>query len=235
MKYRILVAALVAGGMFGLAGPLAAQFYPGGGYGGWGGEGAAALQGSDARMIALGQAKAQSMQFGQQRTMAQNEMVQSGIRNTLSSQATAQNNAILSQQQANQDWWFQQQQQQTAQRRSREFATGAQPIPTGFGPSGGPPPVNMDIIKWPTALQEQCFASERAQIEAPYRRTPPKLSIPTAADYRKMANTVEDMKAVLEWTLTQGADTAEYNAAKTFLNQLGEEVSSRAQAAETSN
>ena len=82
----------------------------------------------------------------------------------------------------------------------------------------------MDIIKWPTVLQEQCFASERAKIEAPYRRTPPKLSVPTPADYRKMAGTVEDMKAVLEWRLKEGVDTADYNAAKTFLDQLGQEV-----------
>ncbi len=94
----------------------------------------------------------------------------------------------------------------------------------------------MDIIKWPTVLQEQCFASERAKIEAPYRRSPPKLSIPTAADYRQMAGTVEDMKAVLEWRLKEGVDTADYNAAKAFLAALGEEVAKqRAQAAGSSN
>ena len=89
----------------------------------------------------------------------------------------------------------------------------------------------MDIIKWPTVLQEQCFASERAKIEAPYRRNPPKLSVPTPADYRQMAGTVEDMKAVLEWRLREGIPTADYEAAKAFLNQLGEEVAARAQAA----
>ena len=72
------------------------------------------------------------------------------------------------------------------------------------------------------------------QIEAPYRRTPPKLSVPTPADYRKMAGTVEDMKAMLEWRLKEGVETADYNAAKTFLNQLGQEVIARAQAADSS-
>ena len=167
--------------------------------------------------------------------MSQNYVVQSGIRNTLSNQAQSQTNAILGQQQANQDWWFQQQAQQMAQRRTREYASGAPAVPAGFAPSGGPPPVAMDIIKWPTVLQEPCFAAERAQIEAPYRRTPPKLSVPTAADYRTMVGTVEDMKAVLEWLLKEGVETADYNAAKTFLNQLGEEVVARAQAAGSSN
>jgi hypothetical protein len=89
----------------------------------------------------------------------------------------------------------------------------------------------MDIIKWPSLLQEQCFASERAQIEAPYRRTPPKLSLPTPADYRQMVGAVENMKAVLEWRLTQGVPTADYNTAKAFLDQLGNEVTTQAQAA----
>ena len=236
MNRRILVAALVAGGMLGLAGPASAQFYPGYGYGGWGGtNGSAALLGSDYRQATAMQLKAQSMQAGQQAAMAQNYVVQSGIRNTLSSQAQSRTNAILSQQQANQDWWFQHQSQQMAQRTGRWRNAGAPAVPVGFAPSGGPPPAAMDIIKWPTVLQEPCFASERARIEAPYRRTPPKLSVPTPADYRKMAGTVEDMKAVLEWRLKKGVDTADYNAAKAFLNQLGQEVTARAQAAGSSS
>ena len=111
---------------------------------------------------------------------------------------------------------------------------GAPAVPVGFAPAGGPPPVAMDIIKWPTVLQEACFASERAQIEAPYRRSPPKLSVPTPADYRKMAGTVEDMKAVLEWRLKEGIETADYNAAKTFLSKLGQELADRIQAAGSS-
>ena len=235
MKHRI-VAVLLAGGMLGLAGPASAQFFPGYGYGGWGGtNGSAALLGADNRQATAMQLKAQSMQAGQQAAMQQNYVVQSGIRNTLSSQAQSQTNAILSQQQANQDWWFQQQSQQMAQRRASGVCFGAPAVPVGFAPSGGPPPAAMDIIKWPTVLQEPCFASERAKIEAPYRRTPPKLSVPTPADYRQMAGTVEDMKAVLEWRLKEGVDTADYNAAKAFLNQLGQEVTARAQAAGSSN
>jgi hypothetical protein len=86
----------------------------------------------------------------------------------------------------------------------------------------------MDIIKWPALLQDPCFASERTQIEAPYRRTPPNLSVPTVADYQQMARTVEDMKAVLEWRLSDGADTNEYNTAKAFLDKLGQELAQRA-------
>ena len=228
MKHQILIAALVAG-MLGLAGRAAAQFYPGYGYGGWGGmNGSAALLGSDYRQATAIQTTAQSRQFGQQAAMEQNYVVQSGIRNTLSNQAQSQTNAILSQQQANQDWWFQQQSQEMAQRRARAYASGASAAAVNFAPSAEPPPAAMDIIKWPAALQEPCFASERAKIEAPYRRTPPKLSVPAPADYRNMASTVEDMKAVLQWRLTDGIATADYDAAKTFLNRLGEEVTAQA-------
>ena len=236
MKHRTLFTALVAGSVLGLAGRAPAQFYPGYGYGGWGGtNGSAALLGADYRQATAMQLKAQSMQAGQQATMAQNYMVQSGIRDTLSSQAQSRTDAILSQSQANKDWWFQQQVQQSNQRRAREMEHGAPAVPVSFAPSGGPPAAAMDIIKWPTALQDPCFASERAQIEAPYRRTPPKLSVPRPADYAKMAGTVEDMKAILEWRLKEGVETADYDAAKTFLNQLGGEVTARARAADSSN
>jgi hypothetical protein len=236
MKHRILVASLVVGGMLGLADAASAQFYPGYGYGGWGGmTGGAALLGSDSRQATAMQLKSQSMQTGQQAAMAQNQVVQSGIRNTLSSQAQSRSNAILTQRQSNQDWWFQQQAQQSAQRGAMGYASGAPAVPVGFAPPGEPPPAAMDIIQWPTVLQEKCFASQRARIEAPYRRTPPKLSVPTQADYRKMAGAVEDMKAVLEWRLTESLDTDDYNAAKSFLNQLGQQITARAQAAGSSN
>ena len=174
------------------------------------------------------QIKAQSRQAGQQATMEQNNVVQSGIRNTLSSEAQSQTKAILSQRQANQDWWFQQEAQQLAQRRTMELEHGVPAIPVGFAPAGGPPAAAMDIIKWPTVLQEPCFASERAHIESPYRRAPPKLNRPTPADYHQMAGAIENMKAVLAWRLKEGIETADYNAAKTFLNRLVEEAATRA-------
>jgi hypothetical protein len=230
MKRQMFAAALLAGSLLALAGPARAQFYPGYGYGGWGGTYGSALLGSDYRQATALQAKVQSMQAGQQAAMAQNYVVQSGIRDTLSSQAQSQNNAILAQQQATQDWWFQHQSQQMAQRKATEMDRGGA-VPAGFAPSGGPPPVAMDIIQWPTALQDPCFASERAKIEAPYRRSPPKLSTPAPADYRTMAETVEDMEAVLEWRLKEGVNTADYNAATIFLKKLGQEVTDRARAA----
>jgi hypothetical protein len=236
MKHRMLVAALVVGGMLGLADAASAQFYPGYGYGGYGGmAGAAAVLGSDYRQATAMQLKAQSMQAGQDRAMAQNQFVQSNIRDTLTSQAQRRTESNLSQRQADQDWWFQQQAQQSAQRSAMGYASGAPAVPAGFAPPGEPPPAAMDIIQWPTVLQEGCFASQRTRIEAPYRRTPPKLSVPTPADYQKMAGAVEDMKAVLEWRLTKSLDTGEYNTAKAFLNQLGQQVTARAQAAGSSN
>ena len=65
----------------------------------------------------------------------------------------------------------------------------------------------------------------------PYRRNPPKLSEPTAADYRSMIAAVEDMKAVLEWRVSEGVRTADYDAAKAFLDRLGKELAARLQPA----
>ncbi len=231
MKHRILLAVLVAGGMSGLAGPAWAQFYPGFRYGGWGGTNAAALLGSNQRQATIMQIKAQNMQTGQQATMAKNNLMQSGIRDMMSSQAQSRSDSIVSQKQANQDWWFQHQSQQMAQRWARANDSSSA-VPAGFAPSPGPPAAALDVIQWPTILQDPGFTAERARIEAPYRRTPPKLSAPTPADYRKMADTVEDMKAMLTWRLRGGINTSDFNAATTFLNQLGAEVAARAQASD---
>jgi hypothetical protein len=87
----------------------------------------------------------------------------------------------------------------------------------------------IDVIRWPTLLQEPAFASRRAQIEAPYRRSPPELSVPTAADYRDMAKTTQEMEAILEWFTTKGVNTRDYQQAKSFLTTLRGEASKRSQ------
>ena len=87
-----------------------------------------------------------------------------------------------------------------------------------------PPKAATDVIKWPTFLQRPAFASRREQIEAPYRRSPPGLSTPTASDYRNMEKTVEEMKGTLYWFATKGIDKHDHEQAKDFLNKLGLEV-----------
>jgi hypothetical protein len=146
-----------------------------------------------------------------------------GIPKTLPSEA--QRREVT--QQAAQDWLLQQQAQQRKQRGTAAAENGT----PGNTPPSGPPPAATDIIKWPALLQERGFASERAKFEAPYRRSPSKLGAPMAADYRQMASTVEDMKAMLDGRLKEGVDTADYNAAKGFLGQLGQEVAARLQTA----
>jgi hypothetical protein len=230
MKPQLLIVVLVVGGMACLAEPGRAQFYPGGGYYGygWGGTpGSAALLGSDYQQAAAMQAKAQSRLAGQQAAMQQNYVVQSGIRSTLSNEAQSRTDAILSKREATQDWWFQQKMQQAGKRAGSSYGPSAGG--GHFGPAGPPPQAASDVIRWPTVLQERCFASERAAVEAPYRRTPPQLSNPTHADYVQMVRTVEDMKAVLEWRLKEGIPTEDYNAAREFLEKLGREVARRAE------
>ncbi len=143
MKRSIVLALLLAGGVLRLAEPVSAQFYPGYGYGGYGGfDGGAALAGSDYRQGAIIDAKSQSRLAGQQAAQQQNLVVQSGIRNTLSNQANSREAAIANQQQQTQDWWFQHQQQQFAQQQqmpqrqmapgqSAEYSMASAPQPVG--------------------------------------------------------------------------------------------------------
>jgi hypothetical protein len=227
MNRWILLVLLLVGGMLYFARPASAQFYPGYGYGGWGWDGSAALLGADTRQAQVIQSRAQDRLAGQQLAAEQNAVVQSGIRNTLSSQAQSRDAAIQAQQQATQDWWFQHQQQQMTQRPPAEYATAAAP-PQDWGslaPPSPPPPASMDLIKWPTLLQAPCFAADREKIEAPYRRTPPeKWNTISTDDFRQMAAAVEDMKALLQWRSSQGVDVDAFNAAKNFLIQMSSEL-----------
>jgi hypothetical protein len=213
-----------------------------GGYGGYGDDaGVMALQSSAMNQASMRSAAQSSYLMGQGAAMQQSAMMQSGIRNTLSAQATAQTQSMLGQREANRDWWFQVQQQQAAGRQAYQRSVpamaacgfGAGPGAGEFEAAGPTPEVAMDIIKWPAALQEKEFASRRALIEAPYRRSPPTLSVPTVDDYRKMVKDVNDMKAILEWRLTveSGLQTSEYDQAKAFLDKLGQEAAERAASA----
>jgi hypothetical protein len=211
-----------------------------GGYGGYGGyddAGVMALQSSAMSQASLRSAVESSRLAGQNAAMQQRAMVQSGARNMLSTQADARTEAIHSQRQSNRDSWFQVQQQQMAGRQAYEHGSpalvsagfGAGPVTGGFAVAGPLPEVAMDIIKWPSTLQEQMFASRRALIEAPYRRSPPALSAPTANDSREMVKTVDEMEAMLEWRLSvkSGLDANEYEQAKAFLEKLGQEAKAR--------
>ena len=168
MNHPILFAALLAGRMLGLAGPRSAQFFPGYGYGGWGGtNGSAALLGSDYRQATAMQLKAQSMQAGQQAAMAaklrrakrhSQHPVQPGPEPDQCDPepATGEPGLVVPAAAA-----------ANGPAQGHGVCIGAPAVPVGFAPSGGPPPAAMDIIKWPTVLQESCFASERTKIEAP--------------------------------------------------------------------
>ena len=222
--------AALAACLLAAASPASAQLWPSYGYGYGGDVTGAAVLGTDLKSAAAMQAVAQNRQFGQMRTMQQNAVVQNGIRSTLLSQAQAETTRSLQQQQSNQDWWFQYQGQQMAQQRAQ---AGGRPAPRG---RPGTPGRRRAVPPWPPATSSSgprpCksgeFAYYRSQIEAPYRRSPPGLSAPTADDYRAMAATIEQMKSVLEWRLQSGMVSEDYQQAKAFLDQLGQEAGQRA-------
>lgn len=115
---------------------------------------------------------------------------------------------------------------------SQPTSGGGSPI--HFGSTGAEPErpeVANDVIEWPKLLQDRVFASSRRQIEAPYRRSPPDLSAPTASDYRNMVKTAEEMKSILQWVAKKGVDTEDYRQAEGFLAKLGIEARKRSEVA----
>jgi hypothetical protein len=245
MNNRYLFVGLLTTCVFAAAGPVSAQFWRGRsiGYGGYYDDGglasAVALASTNRADSSQMQIASQNQQAAQQAANQQRMAMQSGIRNSMMTQAQDRTNAIADQRQSYRDWWFQTNEQQLSGRPAAATRSSA-PLAGGFGmrQSGGGftyddfhPPVDLDIIKWPSVLQEKAFADERAQIEAPYRRSPPGLSAPTAADYRNMLKTVADMNSILEWRLgvRGGLPTADYGQAKAFLNTMAQEAQERAE------
>ncbi len=149
---------------------------------------------------------AQQKMLGQSEAAAQRAAMQSGIRSTLSNQATAWNQATNNRRQDDRDWWFQTQQQQLAQRQAQQ---AYRPAPAAAAPAFEPatataatvasPARANDIINWRPILYDRRFDALRAAVEAPYLRNGGKpLSQPTAADYRNMIKAFEQMKVVLK-------------------------------------
>ncbi len=120
MKHWRSVAAIAAACLLGMVDVAAAYVFPGGsrdyGYSGDWGDGFGYQPPNPYSEVA-----AQSRLLGQQAAMQQNMVVQSGIRNTLTTQSQAQNTAILNQRQSNRDWWFQYQTGQMAERQARDY------------------------------------------------------------------------------------------------------------------
>jgi hypothetical protein len=219
-----------------------AQLHPGrgvrGGYGGYGGYyggygedagvwGAytSALSNATTRYIAESDKLA-----GQNAALQQRAMMQSGIRNTLTTQAETRTQDLYNQRQSNRDWWFQVQQQQVAQRQ----ATAARPSMgvasvAGFEsamPAASQPEAAANIIKWPPVLCEARFAEQRARVEAPYRRNPEKQANPTVEDYKNMIDAAGRMKTILG-EMTAEISAQEYFNTEKYLDQLAAEARGR--------
>jgi hypothetical protein len=242
MRKGSLLLVVAALAVLGAVRPASGQLWRGHGYSGyedWGGiAGAAALAGTDYRAANAARVSAQNRQMGQMVDMQRDLARQSSIRGALAAQSQNQINASLAQQQADRDMWFQNPQQPMPQPCGRSMGIpmtvgggmGPAPAAAGFSPIEPEPEAALDVIKWPPALQDRVFASRRAEIETPYRRSPPELSAPTTADYENMVKTIDAMRAILQWQLTQGSGlvTKDYEQAKAFLEQLRKEASQRA-------
>jgi hypothetical protein len=162
----------------------------------------------------------------QQATSSQMSGMESSIRNTMNAGDQQYAQSLYNRQQAGRDWWFQVEQQQAAQRQAQASRYAA--MPTGFesAPASSAPKVATDIIQWPLLLQAPQFAAQRAQIEAPYRRSSKGLSRPTAEDYQAMVKIAERMKETLKG-MTANITAQEYFDTEAYLDQLAAEARKR--------
>lgn len=196
-----------------------------GGYYGYGDSGAWGAYSSALNNATSSYAAEQNRLMGQRAAMGQSAMMQSGIRNTLTTQAETRSQNINNQRQSNSDWWFQVQQQQVAQRQSMGSRSSMALTPAvSFESPRVEPQAATDIIKWLPVLCEPRFDADRAKIEAPYRRTP-KASL-TAADYQSMIEVAGQMKATLG-QMTAEISAQDYLTAEKFLDQLIAEARGR--------
>ena len=80
------------------------------------------------------------------------------------------------------------------------------------------------------------FSRGGRKIEAPYRRSPPALSVPTAGDYYAMVKTMEEMEDMLEGLLQESpVETDEYDEAKAFLHTIEQQARERSESGGTSS
>jgi len=228
MRPALAIPMILIAGLFGAASPASAQFWPGYGYYGdagvWGAY-TSALHDSTSRYIAQS-----DRLMGERAANQQMTAMQSGIRNTLSSQANLRTQTAMSQQQSNRDWWFQIEQQQLARRRAAGAmgspATAEAAMATMRQESPAMPQVATDVIPWLPVLCDPRFAAERAIVEAPYRHADGKPTEPTEADYQRMIEAAGQMKTILD-QMAGEISAREYLDAGKFLDQLAAEARGR--------
>lgn len=246
MRMSVLFPGCCVLGLIACAGPAFGQIWHGHGYpygnGGWGDSGGWGALGSlsaTSQYNTTRNIQSANQLAGQNIAAQQQAAMQGNIRNTMMSQAQTQTQNILNQQQSNKDWWFQVQQQQVAQRQAMAGRMPpTMPPASSFEPSAAvaaastpdtnatPAPAD-EVMQWPTALQDSRFAALRNEVESPYRRTPGKLSYPTAAEYQAMLGPIEQMRSLLG-QMTGDISARDYLDAEKFLNLISQQAQQRA-------
>ncbi len=246
MRMSLVLSGCCALGLMAGTGPAFGQVwrshgYPYG-YGGWGDSSGWARLGSlsaTSQYNTTRNIQAADKSAGQAIAAQQSAAMQSNIRNTMMTQAQSQTQNILSQQQANKNWWFQVEQQQAAQRRATSVrmppmgapATSFEPAPAVAASSASAADTSAkpadDVMQWPTALQDPRFAGLRGEVEAPYRRTPGKISYPTREEYLAMLPPIEQIRSLLG-QMTSELTAREYLDAEKFLNLIAQQAQERA-------
>jgi hypothetical protein len=160
---------------------------------------------------------------GQQIAAQQTAALQRSIHDAAAADGQRRADQMFLQQQAGRDWWGQVQQQQIAARQQAAMLTAmAAPKPE---PSAAAK-VATDVVKWPPLLQGTQFAEQRTQIEAPYRRKAKSPIAPTAADYQKMLQGVEQMQSTVK-TMAPGITAQQFFDARAFLDHLTADIRGR--------
>jgi hypothetical protein len=210
MAFATLSLMVVAQPALAQIGALSWDYY--GGYGSWGAYNSSSILAQNAQLASSSRAQ------------AQNSIVQSGIRSTLTQQAQSQSQNLANQRQDYKDWWYQtQQQQQLAASQARANSAGK----TSASFVSYQSPSASNVIQWPLLLQDPIFTRLRASIEDPYLSNP---TGPTAQDFKDMVKTVAQMKDLVNQKMAFDAGIPEEQAqtADKFLDQLAKEASSNA-------
>jgi hypothetical protein len=212
--------------------PAQAQFVPRRSYGGGGyymESGAMGLA-TSAYSTAQGQnAYMQDRQLQASSSMAKSQAWQN-INRSMQSEAASRPTMVTSSGQEARDWMFQHEATSRPARRPMTLPASDMAAVTAVREPDRPA-APKEIMLWPTLLKEDRFDGDRADVEAPFRRTSADGKPLTIADYKGIIKTVDSMKVTVKGMESQIVEE-EYSAVQKYLDDLIADAQKRIQARE---
>jgi hypothetical protein len=149
----------------------------------------------------------------------------------MGTRSTARPEIYETQGEANRGWCLEMRHRQFAQPSPMSLDTArslAQVPPARDIRHRSSPPAEQ-LVRWPTVLQSATYATQRNSVETPFRRWLGGGRQPSPAEYRAMAETSHQLKAMLrEAAVANGVTVRDYLESAEFLDRLGVEAQDRA-------